>query len=415
MKGILRFVTVALVALATGAGATFFVMRSRVAPAPPSVVPAAAAASHDGHSAPAATDMPGMPGMDAEATDPQPAAVFITPARQQLIGLRTATVATQNLGEPVRTVGALAYDESRVTQIHTKIAGWIDQLFVDSVGKPIQKGQALFTIYSPDLVSTQNEYLLARRAQRQLDASRFEETRQGAASMLAAARARLALWDISEAQIAELERTGEPRKTLTLYAPSSGVVLERNAFSGQYITPEMAAFKVVDLSSLWAIGQVAEAEAARVRVGQSISIELSNTPGTRPLTGRIAFIYPDVDPTTRRVRIRAEVPNPRLMLRPETFVTLTIATAAAASLAVPAEAVIDTGVKRYVILALDRGFFEPREIHAGTPVNGYYPVLHGLSAGDRVVTSAQFLIDSETNLNAALQAMANMPGMKTAK
>jgi RND family efflux transporter MFP subunit len=375
--------------------------------------------THEGHdmSTMAATqDMAGMAGMPA--MEPSPAGsesgVYISPARQQLIGVRTATVGREDVAEPIRAVGALAYDETRITQVHTKIAGWIDELFVDFAGKPIQKGQPLFTIYSPDLVATENEYLLARRAQRQLEASRFEETRQGATSLVAAARRRLALWDVPDAVIAELERTGEARRTVTVYAPSAGVVLERNAFGGQYVTPELALFKLADLSTVWVIGQVPEADAGRVQLGQSVTIELSNAPGTRPFRGRLTFIYPEVDPATRRVRVRVELPNPGLTLKPDTFVTLTIDAPPSNALAVPAEAVIDTGLQRYVILARDQGYFEPRVINTGAPAKGYYPVVSGLVAGDRVVTSAQFLIDSESNLQAAMQAMAGMPGMDMA-
>jgi RND family efflux transporter MFP subunit len=338
--------------------------------------------------------------------------VYITPARQQLIGVRTTAVITRDLAAGIRATGTVAYDETKVTQVHTKVTGWIDQLFVDFVGKTVDKGQPLFTIYSPDLVATENEYLLARKAQEQLGASRFEETRQGAASLLAAARKRLELWDVSAAQIAELERSGEARKTLTVFATSAGVVLERNAFTGQYITPEMAAFKLADLSTVWVVAQLFEADLAQVRLGQVVTVELSNAPGTRPISGRVSFIYPDVDPATRRVRIRAEIPNPGLTLKPEMFVTVSVQGTAARTLAVPTEAVIDTGVKQYVILAKGNGYFEPRIIRAGAPTDAYYPVISGLSEGDHVVTSAQFLIDSETNLQAAMQAMADMPGMK---
>lgn len=404
------YVAVGLIALVLGVVATFLVMREH-APSVPVAASTTLEPSHEGHDLAAMAAMPGMPGMESPVPDPESEGVYISPARQQLIGVRTATVGRQDLAEPIRTVGTLAFDETRVTHIHTKITGWIDQLFVDFVGKPVQKGQPLFTIYSPDLVATQSEYLLARRAQKQLDGSRFEETRQGAASLLAAARTRLSFWDFTNEQIAELEATGEPRKSVSVYAPSTGIVLERSVSAGQYITPDVDAFKIVDLSTVWVIGQVAESEAARVRLGQPITIERSNAPGARPLTGRITFIYPDVDPSTRRVRIRGEIANPAFTLKPDTFVTLTIAGVQTSSLAVPAEAVIDTGVKRYVIIALDRGYFEPREIEASTPINGYYPIVHGVAAGDRVVTSAQFLIDSETNLQAAMQSMAGMPGM----
>lgn len=388
-RSLVGYVIVGTLAVTIGAAGTFVVMRQRIAR--PIVT-----------TGPAPTTPAAVP--DGEG-------VYISPARQQMIGVRTAAVTSRDLTSTIRSTGTLAYDETGVTEVHTKIAGWIDKLFVDFVGKPVHKGQALFTIYSPELVSTQNEYLLARKAQGQLANSQFEETRQGAASLLAAARTRLSLWDISPAQIANLERTGEPQKTLTLYALGTGVVLERNAFSGQYVTPEMSLFKIADLSTIWAVGELFESDLAQVRIGQSVTIELSNAPGTRPLTGRITFVYPAVDPATRRVRIRVEIANRALTLKPDTFVTLTIQGAASRLLAIPGEALIDTGVKQYVILARENGYFGPQIVRVGTMVGDYYPVLEGLTEGDRVVTSAQFLVDSETNLQAAMQSMAEMPGM----
>lgn len=337
--------------------------------------------------------------------------VYISPARQHLIGVRTGVVTTRDLTAGIRGTGTLAYDETRITQIHTKISGWIEQTFVDFIGKPVQKGQPLFTIYSPDLVATENEYLLARNAQHRLGASQFEETRRGASSLLSATRRRLELWDLSAADIAEIERTGEPRKTVTVFAPTAGVVLERNAFAGQYITPEQAAFKLVDLSTIWAVGQIVESDLMRVRVGAAVDIELTNTAGAAPATGRISFIYPDVDPVTRRGRFRVDIPNPHLVLKPYMFVTMTVRGASSRTLAVPAEGVIDTGTKQYVILARGNGYFEPRVIRVGPPVDAFYPVISGLAEGDTIVTSAQFLIDSETNLQAAMQAMSAMPDM----
>jgi RND family efflux transporter MFP subunit len=359
------------------------------------------------------TGIPLQPSPNVRPDDDGEGGVYVSPARQQLIGVRTTPVSARVLTSGVRATGTLAYDETRVAQVHTKIAGWIDQLFVDFVGKPVQKGQPLFTIYSPDLVATQQEYLLARRAQAQLGASQFEETRQSAASLLAAARKRLELWDVSPAEIADLERTGEPRKTLTVYAPANGIVLERNAFSGQYITPETSAFKLADLSTIWVIGQVFESDLSQVHLGDLVTVELTNAPGVRSIAGHVSFIYPDVDSATRRARFRAEIPNPGQTLKPDMFVTVSLQRSIANTLAVPAEAVIDTGVKQYVIVARGNGYFDPRIIQTGPAADAYYPVIGGLAMGEQVVTSAQFLIDSETNLQAAMQAMADLPGTKS--
>jgi RND family efflux transporter MFP subunit len=400
----LRTVVVAALSLVVGVIGTWLVLRRQPSPASTSPVDAQARAeaSHE-----AATGV-ATAGSGAHSQN----AVYISPARQQLIGVRTAPVTRRELGTSIRTVGTLAYDERRVTHVHTKIAGWAEKLFVDYVGKSMRQGEPLLTVYSPQLVSTQNEYLLALKASRQPVDPRFPEPRAAIESLLASSRERLKLWDVSEAQIDALERTGRVQRTLTLYAPFNGVVLERNVFAGQYVTPDMSMLKIADLSTVWAIGAVFEYESSLVKLGQDVEIEFPYGQAPRSLHGKITFIYPEVDPQTRRVRVRAEFHNPGLEFKPESYVTLVISSEARSELAIPKEAVIDTGVKRYAILALPDGYFEPREIEVGQPVGEFYPVLKGLGERDTVVTSALFLVDSETNLQAAMQAMSmSMPGM----
>ena len=400
------YVVIAAVSLAIGAGGAVLALRWLAGPQP------------DATAATAGSDVPdsegaAMAGMDMSGEDATPGngAVYISPARQQLIGVRTAAVESRTLDTTIRTVGTLAYDETRVTEVHPKVSGWVERVFVDFVGKPVRRGQPLLTIYSPDLVATQNEYLLALKAQRQLGDSIFPETRSGAESLVSATRDRLRLWDITDVQIAELERTGEARRTLTLYSPFDGIVLERNTYAGQYITPETSTAKIADLSTIWAIGQIFEYEARTVTLGDRAEIEFPYGQSTRRLTGRVTFIYPDINPETRRARVRIEFRNPGLELKPESYVTVILRRSAGAQLALPKEALLDNGATRYALLAHPNGYFEPREVEVGEPVDEFYPVIKGLVAGDRVVTSAQFLIDSETNLQAALGAMANMPGM----
>lgn len=393
---------VGLLALAVGVAGTLLTVRYLPGPvAAGGTVPVSTATSeHAQHGAPTPDARP--------ASDPGPGAsqaVYVSSARQQLIGVRTAALEHRALDTTIRTVGTIAYDETRVTQIHTKIAGWVERVYVDYVGKSVRRGQPLFTIYSPELVATQAEYLLALKAQRQLGESAFAETRAGAESLLASTRARLRLWDITEAQIDELERTGQARRTLTLYSPFNGVVLERNVFAGQYITPETNTFKISDLSTIWVLGQMFEYETRVAHIGQDAEIEFPYAQSLRRLKGKITFIYPEVDPQTRRVKVRIEFPNPGLELKPETYVTVLVRVSGGHQLAIPKEAVIDTGEKRYALVALPNGYFEPRAIEVGEPVDQFYPVLNGLGVGDTVVTSAQFLIDSETNLQAAMQSM----------
>ena len=400
----LSYLAVAVVSLALGIGGTFLVLRSRVSPPSAKAEPS----THEETMEPA----PGSHG--PEGGHPEEAAgnvVYVSPARQQLIGVRSTTIERRSLDSTIRTVGTLAYDETRVTQIHTKIAGWVERVYVDYVGKLVRQHEPLLDVYSPELVSTQTEYLLALKARNELGASPVAATRSAAESLLVAARDRLRLWDIPESEIEALESTQEVRKTLTLHAPFDGIVLERNAFPGQYIAPEMPTFKIADLSRIWAFGAIFEYELPLIRLGQRAEIEFPYGTSTRKLRGTITYVYPEIDRETRRVKIRAEFDNPGLQLKPDTYVTFVVGVSRGESLVIPKEAVIDTGVTRYAILAHPNGYFEPREIDVGPPADQYYPLLDGLREGDRVVTSAQFLIDSETNLQAAMQSMIGMPGM----
>ncbi len=393
---------VALVSLAVGAGGTALLFRGQRG-AMPSPAPVTQEESPPGHA--------GMPGMETQAEAAE-GAVYISPARQQLIGVRTAVIDRRELGTTVRTVGTLAYDETRVAQVHTKISGWVERVYVDYIGKDIRRDEPLLTVYSPELVSTQTEYLLALRNKAQFDQSSIATTRSAADSLLAAARDRLRLWDVPEEHIKELEQSGEVRRTLMLHSPFNGIVLERNAYPGQYITPEMTTFKVADLSTIWAFGAVFEYELPLIKLGQEAEIEFPYGQAKRHLKGRITFIAPEIDPQTRRVRIRAEFKNPGQTLKPETYVTVVIRTEGGQRLAIPKEAVIDNGEKRYALLAQPNGYFAPKEIQVGPPSDDFYPLLGGLKEGDTVVSSAQFLIDSETNLQAAMQSMIGMPGME---
>ena len=359
--------------------------------------------------------MAGIPGMEngAAAAPPGagPKAVYISAARQQLIGVRTGIVERQRVEGIVRTVGALSYDETRVAQIHTKVSGWVERLFVDYVGKPVRRGQPLFSVYSPDLVTAQADYLIALRSQKQMNGSVIPEAKVGADALLSASRDRLRRWDIPDAQVTALEQTGTPSRTLTLVSPFDGVVLEKSAFAGQYITPDMASFKLADLSSIWVIGQAFEYEAARFRPGDVIDVEFPYGQADK-LSATIDFIYPEVDPQTRRIRFRATLQNTDRKLKPDTYVSLVWRGEAVDRVMVPKEAVIDTGERKYVLLALANGYFEPRDVKLAPPVGDYYPVASGVVEGERVVTSAQFLVDSETNLMAAMQGMSmGMPGM----
>lgn len=384
------YLVVAAVSVGAAVATTLFVVNRRAA-APV----AAAPTSHDQHGA-AATAAAGAD------------TVFISPSRQQLIGVRTTTVDVRTLQATVRATGSVTFDETRVAEVHTRVAGWVDRTDVDFVGKPVSRGTPLFTVYSPDLVAAQKEYLLAIRARSQLGASQIAETRDGADRLVQAARERLRLWDVSDDQVRDLERTGETQRTVTLFSPFDGIVLDRKVVPGQYITPELMAYRLVDLRSVWVTAQVFEQDLPAIASGDRADIDIASSGARRPIDGRVAFIYPDIDPATRRARVRIDVANADLQLKLDAYAVVTLHGHASTTLAVPREAVIDTGTKRYVILAEDNGYFRPRQVDVGSPVDEFYPVRAGLAKGDRVVTSAQFLIDSESNLMAAMQAMAGM-------
>ena len=339
--------------------------------------------------------------------------VFISPARQQLIGVRTATVVRSAPEATLRVVGTLAYDETKVAEIHPKVSGWVEHVSVDYVGKPVKRGQALFSLYSPELVTTQNDYLIAKRTIAASGGGASPETRAASEALLGAIRDRFRRWDVGDAEIRRLDKTGTVTKTITVSSPFDGVVVERRTFPGQFVGPDTATFKIADLSKIWAFGEVFESDAARIRVGNEVDVTFPNQEGATAAHGTIAFVYPSVDPQTRRVKFRVELRNAKQALKPETFVTLVVHTEIGPEqLSVPKEAVIDTGARQYVLIALADGYFQPRTVEIGASFGEHTAIKSGVAEGDLVVTSAQFLIDSETNLAAAMAGMSlSMPGM----
>jgi Cu(I)/Ag(I) efflux system membrane fusion protein len=307
-------------------------------------------------------------------------------------------------------VGRVDYDEKRLTTISPKIGGWIEDLYVDFTGRFVQQGEPLLTIYSPELVSTQEEYLLALRAKKELVKSPFSEIASSGNSLAESARRRLKLWDITDDQIKALEESGQPKKTVTLYSPFSGIVLEKVAYKGMNIMPGLALYKLADLSVVWVYADIYEYELPFIRLGQQATVQLSYLPG-EAFTGRAIYIYPSLDPSTRTAKVRFELPNPHGKLKPEMYANVEIKVHLGSKLAVPEGAIIDTGIRQMAIIDKGSGYFEPREVKVGAKVDDYYEVIKGLKAGERVVTSANFLIDSESKLKEAVGGMAGMPGM----
>lgn len=348
--------------------------------------------------APAAAGMKGAEGIEGMAT------IRISPEMQQSIGVKTDVIKRLSLEKVIRTVGTVEQDETRVSHVNAKIGGWIERLYVDYTGKFVGKGEPLLEIYSPDLVATQQEYLLALQSRERLKDSPFPEIAQGGESLLEATRKRLELWDISPAEIKRLEKEKKPRKTLTLYSPVSGFVMEKMAFEQMKIEPGMKLYTIADLSSVWVEADIYEYEIPSVKVGVPATLTLASSPGKK-FSGKAVFIYPYLEETTRTVKVRFQFANPGGKLKPNMYADVEIKVSSGTKLAVPEDAIIDTGTRQVAFVVHEGDHFEPREVTLGSKAEGYYEVLDGLKEGEKVVTSAQFLVDSDSRLKAAMQAM----------
>jgi membrane fusion protein, copper/silver efflux system len=318
--------------------------------------------------------------------------ITVDPATVQKMGVRTAVVTRGPLRRAIRTVGAIDYNETALADVTTKFRGWIEKLYVDSTGKQVRKGEPLFDIYSPELYSAQNEYVLALN--------------QGVGGLKASARQKLKLFDITDDQIAELEKTRKPQRTLRVDAPIDGIVVEKMVVQGQMVEAGMKLYRLADLGIVWVQSQIYEQDLALLKLGQEAEVSLSYLPD-RKFTGRITYIYPTVDEKTRTARVRMEFHNPGLFLKPGMFATVELhADLEASALLVPDTAVLRSGDRNTVFVALENGRFEPRTITLGVRgENDNYQILSGLNDGERVVTSGQFMLDSESQLREAIQKM----------
>ena len=352
--------------------------------------------------------MAGMPGMSAAP----PGAVVIPAVARQLIGVRSASAAYATLAQEIRAVGTVGYDERGLTQVTVKTSGWVREVFVDSIGRPVRKGDPLFTLYSPDLLATQDEHLLAMKTQAQLAASPLDDAKANAASLVASTRERLRLWDVTDAQMAMLERRGKAEPVLTVYAPSSGIVMKREALPGKYVEPGTTLYEVADLSTVWISADIYESEVAAVTLNQPAAVTFAAYPG-ETFRGAVSYIYSTLNTEARTVRVRVEMPNPGLRLKPGMFGTVTLLTDAARTLVVPKEAVLDTGLRQLVFMDRGEGAYAPYPVKLGRRSQDSVEVLEGIKEGDRIVTSANFLLDAESKLTSAssMQAMMGRIGM----
>lgn len=340
-----------------------------------------------------------------------PGIVTIAPERLQTIGVKYEPVARRPLEKIIRTVGRVAVDERKLAKVTIKFHGWIERLFVSATGDHVKKGQQLFTIYSPDLVATQEEYLLALQGRKQMGESEFPEVARGSQDLLEATKRRFQLWDITADHVRELEKTGKVLKALPIHSPITGTVIKKEALAGAHVDPGQELYTIADLSHIWILADIYEYELSFVKAGQQAAVTLSYDPST-VLTGHVSFIYPTLDPKTRTAKVRFELNNRGEMLKPDMYANVELRVSLGTRLAIPQEAIIESGQKQVVFLHHGGGKLEPRLIKTGVKTGEWTEVLEGLKEGEHVVTSANFLIDSESRLKSVVEGMGGMPGMK---
>lgn len=340
---------------------------------------------------------------EQEQTPEEPPTVEIPPDKQQLIGVKTVEVSVKPLQKIIRTVGRIEYDEKKLATINTKFEGWIERLYVDYTGKYVKKGEPLAEIYSPELLSTQQEFINLLKWAKQSTEDRTQKTEIGtmlskdAESIIEAAMQRLRLWDITDSQIKKIEETGKPIKTLTIYSPASGYVVQKTALQGMRVMPGEKLFDVADLSTVWIISDIYEYELPLIKTGQRANIGLSYFPG-KEFSSTIDYVYPTLSGETRTAKVRFAIPNPGGQLKPQMFTNVEVKINLGKRLAIPEDAIIDTGTRQIVYVDKGEGYFEPREVVPGLKADGMVEVLKGLKAGEKVASAANFLIDSEAKL-----------------
>ena len=347
--------------------------------------------------------LPAKPAPQKEPVQEEVPTVEIPKDKQQLIGLKTSSVAVKPLQKMIRTVGRIEYDERNLATINTKYEGWIEKLRVNATGIYVKAGEAVAEIYSPELLATQREFLNAFKWKNSTkkDSQLGALLAKDAETIWEAARQRLRLWDITEEQIKQIEETGQPIKTLTLYSPVSGYVTQKMAVQGMKIMPGEKLFDIVDLSTVWVIADIYEYELPVIKLGAQATISLSYFPGKEFLS-KIDYIYPTLSGETRTARIRFTLPNPGGQLKPQMFTNVTLKIHLGKRLIIPEEAIIDTGLRQIVYVDKGDGNFEPREITIGLRTDQMVEVIRGLRAGEKVASSANFLIDSEAKLKGIL-------------
>ena len=334
-------------------------------------------------------------------TDAAPdGAIHVSADKQQLIGVQFGTASYTTRTETIHAVGRVAQDETRLTRVHPRVEGWIKKTFVDYSGQLVKKGDPLLTIYSPDMLASEEELLLALRARDEMKAGPMKEAWGNSEMLLEATRRRLELFDLSREQIDQVERTHTPSESITLFSPATGYVVARNAYPSQRVTPETELYTLSDLSRVWIMADIFEADVNRIREGQNAVVTV-NGGSTPAFSARVSNIQPQVDPQTRTMKVRLEAANATMTLKPDMFVNVEFPLAAARKLTVPADAVMDSGTKQTVYIDRGNGNLEPRAVQIGERLGDRIEIVAGLKPDERIVTSGTFLIDSESRMQPA--------------
>ncbi|MCL4458222.1 MAG: efflux RND transporter periplasmic adaptor subunit [Nitrospirae bacterium] len=363
--------------------------------------PASQSSEHQGHATESGQQQTQAQPQEAPQEQQEPPTIEIPPDKQQLIGVKTVAVSVKPLQKIVRTVGRIEYDERRLATVNTKFEGWIEKLYIDYTGKYVKKGEPLAEIYSPELFATQQEFINVIKWAKQGKEIKNERMSgllsKDAEAIIEAAKQRLKLWDITDAQIKKIEETGKPVRTLTVYSPVNGYIVQKAALQGMRIMPGEKLFDVADLSTVWVVSDIYEYELPLIKTGQRANISLSSIPG-KNFSSAIDYVYPTLAGETRTAKVRFTISNPGGQLKPQMFTNVEIKINIGNKLAIPEDAIIDTGTRQIVYVDKGEGYFEPREVMLGVRAEGLREVTMGLKAGEKVASSATFLIDSEAKL-----------------
>lgn len=336
------------------------------------------------------------------------APVQLSPERLQSIGVKFGAVVRKPVDDELRETGNVAIDETRLYYVQTRFSGYVLNVFADAAYKYVRKGQPLFTIYSPEVAAAEREYLIARQNARQLSTSTIPGVAAGANSLLDTSLDRLRQWDIPQSEIARLETSGQAQQHIEIDSPASGYITERHALPNLTVQPDTHLYTIADLSTVWVFAQVYQNDLGRIRVGEAAALTVDSYPG-KTFSGRVDFIYPDIDMTTRTARVRLVFSNPNLLLTPGMFVNVALRVPLGMQTVIPVDGVLQSGTREIVFVDHGSGYLEPRQVQLGPEANGEYIVLNGLKPRERIVTSANFLIDSESQLQAAIGSFVPPP------